>query len=72
MYTAKTRPERQKVLKNHYKFDCICRPCNEDWEIMPKMKQDLTLDPTDQHLQRFKRFKCFHCGENLAQQKKVR
>ncbi len=41
MFTAKTRLERQKVLSEHYKFDCICVACQEDWPTMKLMKNQV-------------------------------
>ena len=38
MFTAKTRAERQRVLRSHYKFDCCCIACEEDWPTMKAMK----------------------------------
>jgi hypothetical protein len=40
MFTAKTRMERQKVLKSHFKFDCVCPACEEDWPTMKAMKNE--------------------------------
>ncbi len=41
MYTAKSRDERQKVLKDHYKFDCCCEPCSKNWPLLVDMKNIL-------------------------------
>jgi hypothetical protein len=38
MYTAKSLSERRSVLSEHYKFDCACRACREDWPTLGQME----------------------------------
>lgn len=53
MHTAKDLNERQKILKEHYKFDCTCQPCNENWPLLTDMKEELRGDPNDSRMNRF-------------------
>ncbi|TRY63413.1 hypothetical protein TCAL_02645 [Tigriopus californicus] len=65
MYTMKTRDERRKILDKHYKFSCDCQTCSEDWPLLSSLKSDVAMDPNNQKLTRFRRFRCVHCGNNL-------
>ena len=36
--------ERQKILRDHYKFDCACPPCSENWPLLASMKEEVLED----------------------------
>lgn len=41
IFTVKPRPERRKVLRAHYWFDCTCQPCEEDWPLLKDMNRNI-------------------------------
>ena len=43
MYTMKELKERQKITKDHYKFDCACLPCAEDWPLLGNHAHDVIV-----------------------------
>ena len=45
MYTTKLLADRRKVLKDHYKFDCICKACTQKWPTLAEMKATILNDP---------------------------
>ena len=53
MFTVKNFKERQDILKDHYKFECICKACLENWPLLDAMKADRINDPTDSRMDRF-------------------
>merc|ERR1719189_1523381 len=65
MYTIKELKERQKILRDHYKFDCACRPCSENWPLLASMKEELVDDST--RMSRFHAIKCVNskCGQTV-------
>ena len=65
MYTTKDFGERQKILLNHYKFECICQPCTEKWPTLMAMTAELNLDPEDIRMNRFQKIRCIKCGETI-------
>ncbi len=38
MFTSKPLAARKRVLKEHYKFDCICECCSENWPTLGDLK----------------------------------
>lgn len=62
MYTMKVVEERKSVLKDHYKFDCYCLACVEDWPTLTQMKGEYKVDPDDKHRTRFKKFRYSSCS----------
>jgi hypothetical protein len=67
MYTTKSFDERQKILLNHYKFECVCKPCTEKWPSLAAMSAELNLDPDDLRMNRFQKIRCIKCGETIRQ-----
>ena len=53
MFTIKNFKERQEILNDHYKFECICKACLENWPLLDSMKSDKINDPTDSTMDRF-------------------
>nr|XP_040572593.1 SET and MYND domain-containing protein 4-like [Lepeophtheirus salmonis] len=66
MYTMKEKEERQLILKKHYKFDCHCPACNENWSTTATMKQRISSYPTD----RFDHLYCRQCFTVLIRENK--
>lgn len=61
MYTTKSPQERRKVLLDHYKFECICLPCVDDWPDLMRLKSDWARDPEDKNMSRFHKIICSQC-----------
>lgn len=65
MYTIKEIRERQKILSEHYKFECICVPCANNWPLLSTLKEEAKSDPNDERFSRFPCLKCTQCGQTL-------
>ena len=61
MYTTKSTVERRKVLLDHYKFECACLPCVDDWPDLMRLKADWATDPEDKNMFRFHKLICSQC-----------
>ena len=53
MFTVKDFKARQEILNDHYKFECICKACLENWPLLDSMKADKINDPSDSTMDRF-------------------
>ena len=62
MYTMKQRQERREILKSHYKFDCLCQACQEDWPKLDEMRSAAL----DSGLERIREFHCPRCGSKMS------
>jgi hypothetical protein len=65
MYTAKNFKERQKVLKEQYKFECICVACSENWPLIGQLKEAARDDPDDKTFSRFSKICCKNCSKTI-------
>ncbi len=65
MYTSKNFDERQQILLNHYKFECLCTPCIEKWSSLTAMSAEVNLDQGDVRMNRFQKIRCIKCGETI-------
>ena len=61
VYTTKSTQERRKVLFDHYKFECVCLPCVDDWPNLISLKSDFATDPEDKTMSRFHKIICSEC-----------
>ena len=61
MYTTKPAQERRKVLLDHYKFECACLPCVDEWPDLMRLKADWANDPEDKTMSRFHKIICSKC-----------
>ncbi|XP_063696192.1 SET and MYND domain-containing protein DDB_G0284059-like [Culicoides brevitarsis] len=41
IFTQNPREDRQHLLKQQYKFECRCQPCNENWPLFKQMTNHL-------------------------------
>uniref|UniRef100_A0A336KZJ6 Protein-lysine N-methyltransferase SMYD4 n=1 Tax=Culicoides sonorensis TaxID=179676 RepID=A0A336KZJ6_CULSO len=41
IFTQNAREERQLQLKQQYKFECRCQPCEENWPLFKQMTNDI-------------------------------
>jgi hypothetical protein len=65
MYTVENITKRQNVLKDHYKFECICVACTENWPSLVKMKSAAKDDPDDKKFSRFPGIRCKNCSKTI-------
>ena len=61
VYTTKSTQERRKVLMDHYKFECACLPCVDEWPDLIHLKADWASDPEDKNMLRFHKIICSEC-----------
>lgn len=64
-FTSKDLAERQKILMDHYKFQCHCPACAGNWPSLVQMKAELLRDPEDRSMARFVVILCQKCGSVL-------
>ena len=61
VFTTKSTLERRKVLLDHYKFECACLPCVDDWPDLISLKSNFATDPEDKNMFRFHKMICSEC-----------
>jgi hypothetical protein len=70
MYYTKGREQRREELERHYKFECGCLACLEDWPTIQAL-QYATGGSTTKH-QDLLRVRCRGCGQQLERRKGLR
>ena len=63
MYYGKSRDDRRQELERHYKFECCCLACLEDWPTIKDL-QYATGGKETKH-QDLLRVRCHQCGQTL-------
>lgn len=63
MYYGKSRDDRRQELERHYKFECCCLACLEDWPTIKDL-QYATGGKETKH-QDLLRVRCYECGQTL-------
>ena len=63
MYYGKSRDDRRQELERHYKFECCCLACLEDWPTIKDL-QYATGGKETKH-QDLLRVRCHQCGQPL-------
>lgn len=67
MYYSKTKEVRTGELKRHYKFDCCCLACTENWPTVKELQYATGGRATGpEHLSRIR---CSQCGQVLERRK---
>ena len=46
---------------DHYKFECVCLPCVDDWPNLISLKAGFATDPEDKTMTRFHKMICSQC-----------
>jgi len=69
MYYTKNNEQRRSELRKHYKFECGCEACLENWPTIKDMKYAQSGGMTKpEHLNRFR---CQHCRQVLDRVKGI-
>jgi len=69
MYYTKNTEQRRSELRKHYKFECCCVACLENWPTVKDMKYAQSGGITKP--ENLSRFRCLHCRQVLDRVKGI-